>query len=142
LLRASCLLHDIGKYPCILEGTKAHDVRGEQILLEEGFPQVAGIIVQHVILRSPKDAPVGEEHVLYYSDKRVVHDQIVSVEDRFVYLLETYARTPEAERGILWMKEETLRIERAIFSSLHFSPADLVDRLAESGRESQPGVSQ
>lgn len=129
LLRASCLLHDIGKYPCILDGTRSHDVRGEQILSEEGFPLVARIIVQHVILRSGRDAPIREEHVLYYSDKRVVHDEVVSVEDRFVYLLNTYAQTPESERGIMMMKEETLRIEREIFLYIDFSPAELVDRL-------------
>ncbi len=129
LLRASCLLHDIGKYPCILDGTRSHDVRGEQILLEEGFPEVARIIVQHVILRSAPEAPVGEEHILYYSDKRVVHDEVVSVEDRFVYLLDTYARNPESERGIMRMKQETLRIERDIFLFLDFKPDDLVDLL-------------
>jgi uncharacterized protein len=129
LLKASCLLHDIGKYPCILDGTRHHDVRGEQILLEEGFPEVARIIVQHVLLRVGPEAPVREEHVLYYSDKRVVHDEVVSLEDRFVYLLHTYAKNPESERGIMRMKEETLRIERDIFLFLDFNPDDLVDRL-------------
>jgi HD superfamily phosphodiesterase len=129
LLRASCLLHDIGKYPCILEGSRQHDVRGEQILLEEGFPEVARIIVQHVILRSDREAPIREEHVLYYSDKRVVHDEVVAVEDRFVYLFDTYGKTPNSERGIMMMKEETLRIEREIFLLLDFTPDELVDRL-------------
>jgi hypothetical protein len=129
LLRASCLLHDIGKYPCIVDGTGYHDVRGEQIMLEEGYPEVARIIVQHVILRSGPEAPVGEEHVVYYSDKRVVHDEVVSLEDRFTYLLDTYAKNAQAERGIMRMKEETLRIERGIFEFLDFGPEDLIDRL-------------
>lgn len=129
LLKASCLLHDIGKYPCILDGTRYHDVRGEQILLEEGFPEVARIIVQHVMLRSGPEAPVREEHLLYYSDKRVVHDEVVSLEDRFVYLLDTYAKNPESERGIMRMKAETLRIEQSIFLFLDFHPDELIDRL-------------
>ena len=60
LIRASCLLHDIGKYPCILDGTKHHDIRGEQILEAEGLPSIARIVGQHVILRSEIEAPLKE----------------------------------------------------------------------------------
>jgi uncharacterized protein len=127
LLRASCLLHDIGKYPCILDGSGYHDVRGEQIMLEEGHPQVARIIVQHVILRVSREDPVREEHVLYYSDKRVVHDEIVSLEKRFVYLEETYGRNPEALHGLSRMKDETLWLEEQIFALVDFEPRDVVD---------------
>jgi putative nucleotidyltransferase with HDIG domain len=125
LIRASCLLHDIGKYPCIVDGTGAHDVRGEQILEKEGFPSVARIVVQHVVLRTSKDGAVREEHVVYYSDKRVVHDEVASVEDRFVYLKQTYGGLPNSEKWLARMKEETLRLERAIFALLDFSPEDL-----------------
>lgn len=130
LIKASCLLHDIGKYPCIVEGRGAHDVRGEQILEKEGFPSVARIVVQHVKLRSQKEDPIGEEHVVYYSDKRVVHDEVVSIEERFVYLRETYGRLPDAEKWLEKMKAETLRLERAIFSLLDFSPEDVPGLLA------------
>ena len=37
LLRASCLLHDIAKYPCIVDGKGWHDRRGEEMLNEEGI---------------------------------------------------------------------------------------------------------
>lgn len=126
LIRAACLLHDIGKYPCIVDGTGAHDVRGEQILEEEGFPSVARIVVQHVVLRSSTGGPVREEHVVYYSDKRVVHDEVVSVEDRFVYLKQAYGQLPEAEKWLERMKAETMRLEEAIFALLDFSPEDLL----------------
>ena len=134
LLKASCLLHDIGKYLCILDGSGYHDVRGEQILLEEGHPRVARIIVQHVILRVPREEPVQEEHVLYYSDKRVVHDEIVSLEKRFVYLEETYGRNPEALHGLSRMKDETLWLEEQIFSLLDFKPGEVVNLIRENRR--------
>ena len=38
LLRASCLLHDIAKYPCIVERKGFHDVVGVEMLVEEGLP--------------------------------------------------------------------------------------------------------
>jgi uncharacterized protein len=126
LLRASCLLHDIGKYPCILDGTKFHDIRGEQILEAEGFPSIARIVVQHVILRSQIAAPLKEEHVVYYADKRVVHDEVVSLEERFLYLNQTYGKNPKAVEMLLLMKQETQRLEDAIFNLLDFDPEDLV----------------
>lgn len=125
LLRASCLLHDVGKYPCILDGTRCHDVRGEQILEEEGYPAVARVVVQHVILRTDVNDGIKEEHVVYYADKRVVHDYIVSVEERFHYLEKTYGRTKEVLEGLQWMKEATLRLEENLFRHLDFAPEDL-----------------
>jgi uncharacterized protein len=130
LLAASCLLHDIGKYPCIVDGSGYHDVRGEQILESEGYSEVGNIIVQHVILRTPEDAPIAEEHVLFYADKRVVHDEVVSLEERFVYLEETYGKTTEALKRLQFMKYETMRLERAIFTLLEFLPDDLLDLLS------------
>jgi uncharacterized protein len=129
LVRASCLLHDIGKYPCILDGSGYHDVRGEQILEQEGFPDVARIIVQHVVLRGTSADPIREEHVVFYSDKRVVHDQLVSLDERFEYLQETYGSTEWAVERLMQMKEETRRWEKRIFSRLDFGPDDVIDLL-------------
>jgi uncharacterized protein len=126
LVRASCLLHDIGKYPCIVEGKGYHDVMGEQILEKEGFPNVGRIVVQHVVLRTPKDSPICEEHVVFYADKRVVHDRIVSLEDRFIYLEETYGRNASALGWLLEMKKQTMKLEDEIFNRVDFSPDDLV----------------
>ena len=36
LLKASCLLHDIAKYPCIMDKKGWHDVRGGEMLEQEG----------------------------------------------------------------------------------------------------------
>ncbi len=126
LLRASCLLHDVGKYPCLVDGTRYHDIRGEKILEEEGYPEVARIVVQHVILRSNIRDGIKEEHIVYYADKRVVHDNIVSVEERFKYLLETYGKSKYAMEGLQRMKEGTLELEENLFRHLDFSPEDLV----------------
>jgi uncharacterized protein len=132
LLRASCLLHDVGKYPCILDGTRCHDIRGEQILEAEGYPAVARVVVQHVILRSDVSDGIKEEHVVYYADKRVVHDYIVSVEERFEYLEKTYGGSREALQGLQWMKERTLRLEENLFRHLDFGPADLAELMDEA----------
>jgi uncharacterized protein len=129
LLQASCLLHDIGKYPSILNRSKFHDLHGERILEQEGFPDVASIVGQHVILRSKRGDPIKEEQVLFYADKRVVHDKVVSLKDRFIYLFETYAKTPEAVDRLMVMKEDTILLERQIFLLLDFAPEELIDLL-------------
>lgn len=129
LLRASCLLHDIGKFPCILSGFKKHDMKGKEILQKEGLEIVGEIISQHVILKGPKDRAIAEEHVVFYSDKRVVHDQIVSLESRFVYLVDTYGKTPEAREKLLVMKQETMDVEKAIFEIIKLDPTIITNFL-------------
>lgn len=124
-LKASCLLHDIAKYPC-LRGRKGwHDAVGEEILTHEGFPTLGAIVGQHVILKDGNGGAVREEHVLFYSDKRVVHDQVVSLEQRFRYLAETYGKNPKALAGLEVMKEKTLRLEERLFHFLDFRPEEL-----------------
>jgi uncharacterized protein len=135
LVRASCLLHDVGKYQCILDGTKYHDVRGEQILEQEGFPDVARIVVQHVILRSSLDDPFAEEHVVYYADKRVMHDVVVSLDERFDYLQKTYGKSPEAVKGLHKMREHTFELERRLFLHFDFGPDDLVSLMDGGPRD-------
>ncbi|MGC8602382.1 MAG: HD domain-containing protein [Desulfomonilaceae bacterium] len=125
LLRASCLLHDIGKFTCIVSGEKHHDIVGQEILIQEGLPDVGLIVAQHVVLGGPKNRPVAEEHVVFYADKRVMHDKIVSLESRFVYLNETYGKTPEALNRLSIMKQETMDIEKAIFEILKFGPEQI-----------------
>ena len=137
LIRASCLLHDVGKYPCIRDGSGFHDIRGEQILELEGFPNVARIVVQHVILRSSLDDPIAEEHVVFYADKRVVHDVVVSLEERFEYLEDTYGKTPQAIEGLRIMKENTFRLEKKLFLHLDFKPNDLIGLLDDCDPRSQ-----
>lgn len=125
LLKASCLLHDIGKYPCILDGTHYHDQRGEQMLQAEGLPEVGKIVARHVILGDRDQDPVREKHVLFYADKRVVHDKLVTLDDRFEYLFETYAKTPKSKEMLQAMKESTMVLERKIFRLLDFGPEDI-----------------
>jgi uncharacterized protein len=132
LLRASCLLHDIAKYPCIVEGKGWHDQRGEEMLNEEGLPSVARIVVQHVILRDGNGHSIKEEHVLYYADKRVVHDKVVNLDERFLYLEETYGMSPKAIAGLNEMKEKCISLEKKIFGLLDFEPEDIIGLIEPS----------
>ena len=133
LLRAACLLHDIAKYLCIIEKNRYHDVMGGEILTQEQLPAVAAIVVQHVMLREENDDSIKEEHVVFYADKRVVHDKVVTLEERFQYLVDTYARKPEAIAWLVEMKEKTMQLEKRIFRLLDFGPEDVVLFIPKSG---------
>jgi uncharacterized protein len=133
LLRAACLLHDVAKFVCIREGKGFHDVRGGEILESEGLPAVARIIVQHVFLHGGEDDPIREEHVLYYADKRVVHDRVATIEERFDYLASTYGGACRNLDAFEAMKLRTIRLETRLFSHLDFMPDDIPGLMENHG---------
>ncbi|RUM37283.1 MAG: metal-dependent phosphohydrolase, partial [Desulfobulbus sp.] len=49
LVIAGALLHDIAKTPCLNSGCD-HAARGAEICLRNGYPEVAQIVKEHVIL--------------------------------------------------------------------------------------------
>ncbi|MFC1834191.1 HD domain-containing protein [Thermodesulfobacteriota bacterium] len=126
LLEASCLLHDIAKYVCIVEGEGRHDLKGGEILTREGLPELGDIVAQHVVLRDNNPNAIGIEHLTNYADKRVVHDKIVSLDERFVYLKDTYGQNPRAIELLMKMKEQIVAIETRIFALLDFEPDDVI----------------
>jgi len=127
LLKASCLLHDIAKYQCIVDQKGWHDAVGEEMLKEEGLPGIAEIVGQHVRLRNRGQGPIREEHVLFYADKRVVHDRVVTLRERFRYLQETYGRTEELIERLKVMEDRTFLLEERIFKLLDFAPDDVAE---------------
>lgn len=77
---AAASLHDIAR----LEKNHAED--GANILNREGYPEIAKLIRSH---HRPSDPfTVNEESLLFYADKRIQEDQIVSLADRFQVGLE------------------------------------------------------
>jgi len=94
LVLAGALLHDIAKTPC-LENHCDHAKQGRDICLERGYSEVAEIVREHVILTefSSKRYAKGyflAKELVFYADKRVRHEEIVSLEERLEYILEHY----------------------------------------------------
>lgn len=75
LLQAAAILHDIAK------GSKFHVEDGANILRREGYPAVALLIEAQDNLRDP--LTLNEESLLFYADKRNMHDRLVDIEERF-----------------------------------------------------------
>lgn len=124
-LEVGALLHDIAKTPCL--GTpRRHDLEGEKLLLELGYPELAYLVGVHV--RLPDPHPVDESFVVYYADKRVKHDQVVDLAHRFVYIAERYGKgNGELLALIDKGKQRAMAAERQLFALLepHRTPQEL-----------------
>lgn len=122
LTEVSALLHDIGKIHCI--GTdERHDYFGANILRDLGYDRIAEIIKGHVNLGKEYEGIV-EDEVVNYSDKRVMHDKIVTLSERFEDIALRYSA--EIDK-INLTKKYAVILEKKIFKNLDFSPNALVD---------------
>jgi uncharacterized protein len=127
LVEVGALLHDIGKTACL--GTmNNHAEYGAEILEELGYPQVAQVVREHVHLFADiVDArPVREAELVNYADKRVLHDEVVTLEARFADLKVRYGRTPEALARIQATEIRARALEDKLFAPLALTPAELL----------------
>ncbi len=87
LTKAGSLLHDIRRL------SPDHSRNGAQFLEDEGFYQVSKIVRRHGL----KDLSLGvhpqtiEEKIVFYADKRMYEDQIVSLRERIDLLKKKYS---------------------------------------------------
>ena len=125
LVEAASLLHDITKTRSFK--TKENHARtGCEFLAGIGYPEVGNIVGQHVRLDDHCAAGVPvEAEVVNYADKRVLHDKVVPLKERMLYVLNNYGRLPEFRHRIHRLWEETERLEERLFGYLPFLPEEL-----------------
>jgi uncharacterized protein len=127
LVSIGALMHDLGKSPCL--GTlHNHAEYGAVILAELGYPDVAEVVREHVHLQSdcPDSRPYREAEVVNYADKRVLHDEVVTLQDRFADLRVRYGRTAEALARIQATEVRARALEEKLFAPLALTPAELL----------------
>ncbi len=129
LVRAGALLHDIAKKRSLTTGEN-HAVLGALLLERWGWPVVAPIVRDHVVM-TPRLArgPITESLVVNYADKRVRHETIVELDERFEDLIRRYARSPAHEQELRNRLELYRIVEKRIFEHLSFVPEALSDLL-------------
>ena len=129
LVEAASLLHDLAKAEC-LKTKEDHAKVGCQLLKGMGYERVGEVVAQHVRLEEEENpSAVSEEEIVNYADKRVMHDRIVPLEERFNDLLERYGKQPRGRETLGHLKREILRIENKIFMILQITPNALASRL-------------
>ena len=118
LLYASAMLHDFARID------RYHSTIGALKLRGEGYELVADIISEHDSMSLHKELSVkyqnqyypSVEDLLYYADKRVLEDTVVSLDERFAASLRK-CRTQEARMNHQRRYEKAVRIEQDIFRS-------------------------
>lgn len=121
LVDRAALLHDICKMKAITSGGD-HALFGNELLTSMGYPLVGDIIGQHVWLKSFE---LGEAMVVNYADKRVMHDRIVSIPERFEDLMTRYGTDELRRSRISAHHENTLKVHGIIAASTREDLLDL-----------------
>lgn len=125
LLQAAALLHDITKTRSFDTGEN-HAETGASFLAERGFAEVGELVRQHVRLDSySASRPTGHAAILNYADKRVLHDAVVSLDERMQYILVRYGETSAHQQRIRKLWQVTTELESLLFEQMDISPADL-----------------
>jgi len=125
LVEAASLLHDLAKTEC-LKTKEDHARAGSQLLKEMGFERVGEVVAEHVLLSREGDpSSVSEEEVVNYADKRVMHDRVVSLKERFKDLRDRYGRGQRPMEYMDRMEKAMYRIEKKVFLILQIDPNDL-----------------
>ncbi|THB76098.1 MAG: HD domain-containing protein [Desulfobacteraceae bacterium] len=129
LAAVSALLHDITKFQSFSTG-EMHSETGKTLIQNMGYPEVADIIRQHVILdRYTLGGPVTEVEIVNYSDKRILHDRIVSLDERLTYIQEKYGDDRAMALRVDMMWKNSKMLEDKIFRHLNFSPRALGEQI-------------
>lgn len=129
LIVTGALLHDIAK-TATLETELRHDELGREICLKHGLDELAEIVAEHVVLKKGVPERCTEKEIVYYADKRVLHDEIVTLEARLDYIIHRYGNGDEKLHArIRHNFAQAHAIEARLFAELDFSPQELGERL-------------
>ncbi len=135
LVLAGALLHDIAKTLCL--GNQCDHARiGRDICLELGYPAIGEIVREHVVLKDFSIERYAQgiffaKEIVYYADKRVRHDSIVSLHERMAYIIERYGNQDNFRHQQIEENFQRCRIlEQHLFSHINFAATELADKVA------------
>jgi putative nucleotidyltransferase with HDIG domain len=121
LLDVASLLHDIGKK--LSDETDLNHVdAGAKILQKGNLEKIAEIIKKHSInsiIEKEKIPQTWEEKLIYYTDRRVKEDNLVSIDER---LKDMKKRYPKIKSMIEKVKPKIKELEDEIFGIIRIDP--------------------
>ncbi|MBW2970916.1 HAD-IA family hydrolase [Candidatus Woesearchaeota archaeon] len=120
LVDRASLLHDLDKKDTLKQSN--HGEITEKILAEKGYPEVGEVCKYHRLQYSYlMDKLSWECRIVNYADSRVMHDKIVSWQERLQDLTERYeVKKPDKSIPGFWAK-----LEKDIFDKIKLNPDDL-----------------
>jgi len=91
-----------------------HEAAAAQFLAGRGFPHLAEIVRVHGLTLAGSRRATIEQKLLYYADKRVKIDEVVSLEERLRDFTERYSRNGRLAESDAWY-QEARKTERDLF---------------------------
>jgi hypothetical protein len=93
-----------------------------------GYKRIGEIIKAHIYLEiNSFNLPVTEEEIVHYADKRVMHDKIVTLKDRFEDLKKRYGKNEQTILRLEALEKLNYLIEKRIFSRIPFAPDKIIE---------------
>lgn len=130
LVLAGALLHDIAKTRTIGSKELRHDMIGGQIMRELGYDAIAEIVESHVVFEGFRpEGGLEARELVFYADKRVMHETIVSIDDRVDDLVQRYGINERIVKLITDNKNFVLDVERKIQGFLSRDIGEIVSGL-------------
>jgi putative nucleotidyltransferase with HDIG domain len=129
LVEAAALLHDITKLDGLQTG-RNHAETGGELLRKLGYVRIAEVVERHVAIPEElMSESITEDELVNYADKRVMHDLVVTLEERVEDLKRRYGKTPKSQTLIKKALENMRAMERKIFHNLPIRPEVLPECL-------------
>lgn len=127
LTLAAALLHDITKTSS-LKTHEQHDLSGQKLLTEIGYPEIGKIVGEHIdLLNYDPNGPLLEKEIVFYADKRVQHNLVVSIDQRMDDLIVRYGHTADKKIQIELNRKLGISLENKITRHL----TDNIDHLLQ-----------
>jgi probable phosphoglycerate mutase len=127
LIIAAGRLHDIAR------GQPDHAEAGSKLITEMDYPRVGAVVAKHMDIQS-HDPSVDEADLIYFADKCVEEDRLVSLEERFERSMSRYADRPDILKKIIRRFEDAKNIGKRIEAFLGCPVDDMVRRCERSIR--------
>ncbi|OHD63625.1 MAG: hypothetical protein A2176_05685 [Spirochaetes bacterium RBG_13_51_14] len=130
LIKAAALLHDIAKTETIGARELRHDLIGGRIMRDMGYAAIGIVVESHVVFEGfEPNGCLEEREIVFYADKRVMHDRIVSIEDRVDDLVKRYGINRRIITLITENKNFIVQVEQKIQSFLIRNIEEIVSGL-------------
>ncbi|MBT3293119.1 tRNA (adenosine(37)-N6)-threonylcarbamoyltransferase complex ATPase subunit type 1 TsaE [Candidatus Peregrinibacteria bacterium] len=84
---------------------KGHEEACAMFLTEQGYGKLAEIIKVHGLKLPPENRRTIEQKLLYYADKRVINDKVVTLEERFKDFNKRYKDGKWGKSGKIWFDQ-------------------------------------
>lgn len=85
-----------------------HEAAGGAFLRERGFPALAAIVEAHHVDIPPSARATTEQHLVYYADKRLIGDRVVTIDERYADFAVRYGNGKRSPESMRWEEEARL----------------------------------